>query len=79
MQIRADIKVYKTDNIKKVYKYIYKKHYRFVERQYDVISQIRHHYEDKTPIYYIVEVNRYWHVLQGGTISDAVKYASGDF
>lgn len=78
MQKIADIKVYKTDNIKKVYKYIYKR-YPWEKTEYKIKDQIKHHYEDSTPIYYIVEVNRYWHVLQGGTISDVVKYASGDF
>lgn len=78
MQKRAEIKVYTTKNIKKVYKYIYK-HDRFIEREYDVISRIKHHYEDNSPIYYIVEANSYWSVLQGGTISDAIRYASGDF
>lgn len=78
MQKRADIKVYKTDNLKKVYKYIYKR-YKREKTEYNIIKQIKHHYEDNSPIYYIVEVNDYWHVLQGGTVSDAVKYASGDF
>lgn len=78
MQTKANIKVYKTDNIKKVYKYIYK-HYRFIEKEYDVIKQIKHHHEDKTPIYYIAEVNSYFCILQGGSMNDAIKYIAGYF
>ena len=36
----AEIKVYKTDNIKKVYKYIYKRYY-WEKTEYKIKSQIK--------------------------------------